>query len=890
MIPYSWFRWGIISSFLISCFASLTMGINQIPNELLVEIDPARSTKLLPLLNATFGNKIQIKPVILRSMGVSLLHIKSKNESELTSIIQALTQSQDLGIHQFQRNYSYSLFRPAVLDTIELIHPTESSSIFYVPNDPYLTDASGQMNLVNNQGSIVTLYGHNRIVNAVNAWDYTLGSPSVSIAVIDTGAQLSHVELLNRAWINQNEIPNDAIDNDLNGFINDYNGWNSATNSHDLNDDNGHGSHVSGIALGNINNGFGSAGVCPSCRLMVIKANQPNEGAFSTLSLITGIDYAVLNGAKVINMSLGGVTLGELNANDSLYELAVRAADANGVVVVAAAGNESLNIDGNLRVIPATFPNVVAVSSTKGSVFDSSYSNFGNSIDVAAPGTNIISVSPSINSNTNFVLMRGTSMAAPVVAGAFGLLYSKAPYMTTSNATALIRKTSTDKGTPGFDPYYGYGLLNIGATIQTLHQDATPPNVTFLSNLTINKGSVSHVSYKIIDAVTPLCLVRMTANYYENGVLTQQIALPITGVQPTLTVSLHPSANTTLVSIVGSAMDVMGNTNAFTTFLSTGDLVGPTIQWDATSTASMLSGMIQFNITDLSGVNWNSLHTIWTLHHGAIIRDMAVSPATFSQSGPTLSVTLSGYGVSIEPSLFHAISTFSISIRDQVNNLSTLVFELGSPSPPTITWVSVPKELSDTTVLTAHISDSNGIDPTRLSATIQTRQNTRRLTLQQNPSLLAYSPPFLTLTLSDLLMESMADISMSASDWLDHRSTASITLKNNGGLTMPISGGYHTLIFPNPFNPSIGPSPRLAYALRRASNRGTLTLVNTNRAVISKLNLIGKELMPGYQEVLLSPLGVENLGNGIYMLILELWSDGEYRVHRQRFAVLDIGG
>jgi len=890
MIPSSWIRWGIISSFFISCFGNLALGMNQIPNELLIEIDPARSAKLLPLLNATFGNKIQIKPVVLKSMGVSLLHIKSKNESELTSIIQALTQSQDLGIYQFQRNYTYSLFRPAVVHPIEPIHSTESSSIFYVPNDPYLTDASGQMNLLTNNGSPITLYGHNRFVNAVTAWDYALGSPSVSIAVIDTGAQLNHVELLNRAWINQNEIPNDGIDNDLNGFIDDYHGWNSATNSHDLNDDDGHGSHVSGIALGNINNGYGSSGICPNCRLMVIKANTPNKGDFTTLSLITGINYAVLNGAKVINMSLGGLVSGALNATDILYESAVRAADANGVIVVAAAGNYAINIDGNLRVIPATFPNVVAVSSTKGNVFDSSYSNFGNSIDIAAPGTNIISVLPSINSTTTFTLMSGTSMASPVVAGAFGLLYSKAPYMTTSNAMALIRNTSTDKGAIGFDPYYGHGLLNIGATIQTLHQDVTPPSVTFLSNQTINKGSISHVSYKIIDAVTPICLVRMTANYYENGALTQQITLPITGVQPTLTVSLHPSANTTLVSIVGSAMDVMGNTNSFTTHLNTGDLAGPTIQWDSTSTASMLSGMIQFNIADLSGVNWNSLHTIWTLNHVPIIRDMAVSPATFSQSGPTLSVHLSGYGVSIEPSLFHAISTFSISIRDQVNNLSNLVLELGSPTPPSITWVSVPKELSDTTVLTAQLSDSNGIDPTRISATIQTRQNTRRLTLQQNPNLLAYSPPLLTLTLSDLLMESMADISITAADWLDHRTTASITLKNNGGLTMPISGGYYALIFPNPFNPSIDPSPRLAYALRRVSNRGTLTLVDTNRTVISKHNLIGKELMPGYQEVSLAPLGVQNLGNGIYMLILELWSDGEYRVHRQRLAVLDIGG
>ncbi len=261
-------------------------------------------------------------------------------------------------------------------------------------------------------------------VNAVSAWDITTGSKSIVVAVIDSGIDLSHGDLVGNLWVNAKEATGQpGVDDDGNGYIDDLNGYQFALNNGVPEDLRGHGSHVSGIIGAVGNNGRSIVGMNWNVSIMVLNM-FPRYSEAQVSDAIRAIDYAISNGARVINASWGQSDDEDSEDFKLLREAVVRA-DQAGVVFVAAAGNNGRSNDDH-RLIPATFgvPNIIAVASMDSSGRLGTSSNFGvRTVDIVAPGVNILSTVPYGGTD----MKTGTSMAAPHVTGAVALLLAKNP-------------------------------------------------------------------------------------------------------------------------------------------------------------------------------------------------------------------------------------------------------------------------------------------------------------------------------------------------------------------------------------------------------------------------------------------------------------------------------
>jgi thermitase len=332
----------------------------------------------------------------------------------------------------------------AELPGIEWAEPNYTFGLDYIPDDPYYA-----------------LYqaAYLSRLEMPLAWDYTPGRAEVVIAILDTGVDLAHEDLQDAIWINADEIANNGVDDDGNGFVDDVNGWDFADGDNMPTDDYGHGTHVAGIAAARINNGKGIAGMAGNATVMPVDVFMGGIGTYE--DLIRAIVYAADNGADVINMSLGAssYSLGE--------EAAVEYAWSRGVVLVAAAGNTGRNT----YHYPAAHSHVIAVAATDAGDHVASFSTHGDFVDVAAPGVSVYSTYP-----RGYAAMSGTSMAAPHVSGLAALILSLDPNLSPDQVKAIIETTADDLGTPGWDPYFGNGRINARRALESVvpNPDAEP--------------------------------------------------------------------------------------------------------------------------------------------------------------------------------------------------------------------------------------------------------------------------------------------------------------------------------------------------------------------------------------------------------------------------------
>ncbi len=286
-------------------------------------------------------------------------------------------------------------------------------------------------------------------INAPIAWDNTQGTNTTVIALIDSGIDLTHLDLNGRLWQND-DIPGNGVDDDQNGKIDDVNGWNFVEESNNVAATNEHGTQVAGVAGAGGNNGLGVAGLCWQCRLMPVVAMQAN-GVANYSTIANAVAYAASNGAAVINLSLGGY------ADSNLLREAIRDA-ATTSVIVAAVGND----DSSTPFYPAAYPDVIAVAATDITDQKTIFSNYGPWVDIAAPGSDILTTTPG-----GYAPSSGTSVATPFVSGVAGLLKSLHPDWSPTLIAWQILNTATsiDGINPTYASQLGHGRLDAGMAL-----------------------------------------------------------------------------------------------------------------------------------------------------------------------------------------------------------------------------------------------------------------------------------------------------------------------------------------------------------------------------------------------------------------------------------------
>ncbi|MBX9847373.1 MAG: S8 family serine peptidase [Xanthobacteraceae bacterium] len=296
----------------------------------------------------------------------------------------------------------------------------------------------------------------------------------VVVAVIDSGIDLSHPDLAGMVWHNPRELPFGNRDNDRNGYVGDYRGWNFVNRNGDVRDLHGHGTFVAGVIAARPHNGIGIAGVNPWARIMPLKVVDV-DGSTRSSRIAEAVAYAVKHGARVINVSLGGK--GVTRLEQAAFDLARK----RGVLVVTAAGN--LGVD-TAQFGPAGAFGALTVASTDTADARAGFSNWGAAVSVAAPGVDVLSLrarrtdmllveqknySPGtafVGDDKRYYRASGTSFSAPLAAGLASLLIARDPALTDRQVMSIIRSTARDVGTPGVDQFTGYGLIDARAALK----------------------------------------------------------------------------------------------------------------------------------------------------------------------------------------------------------------------------------------------------------------------------------------------------------------------------------------------------------------------------------------------------------------------------------------
>lgn len=317
-------------------------------------------------------------------------------------------------------------------------------------------------------------------MHAPEAWDISTGA-GVTVAILDTGLDVSHPDLVERIWVNPAEVPGNGIDDDADGCVDDVNGCAflhspndgcAAAAGGDVTDDLGHGTFVAGI-IAAAGNAEGMVGVARSATILPVKILDCT-GNGNTLSLAQGILYAVEHGARVLNVSLGGTI-------DSVYvRETVRVAHENyGALVVAASGN-----NGGEVAYPARYDEVLAVGATTAAGDQrAAFSNSGPEVDVVAIGEGIIGTVPvnacaghftCLDGGSAYAVGNGTSFAAPIVSGLAALMLSRNPFLRPDALAGLIRSTADPMPASDRPDWAGSGRINMLRALQLPYRLGAP--------------------------------------------------------------------------------------------------------------------------------------------------------------------------------------------------------------------------------------------------------------------------------------------------------------------------------------------------------------------------------------------------------------------------------
>ncbi len=431
-----------------------------VPGQFLVQFKPGVAAADRAAVAAKVGAKVVDRVAALDVEVLEIPALKAEGDLQaVESVIQALKKDPN----------------------VVYVEPNYILTAYWVPNDPALSQQWAW-----------------DVIDAYEAWDITRGDSDTIIAVVDTGVQRNHP--------------------DLNGKI--VAGYDFVDRDTSPDDGNGHGTHVAGTAAAETDNDTGGAGMCPECSIMPVRVLN-NSGTGTLANVANGIIWAADNGAKVINLSLGGAT------GSTTLQNAIQYAWDNGVFLACAAGNEGTSWPS----YPAYYPRCFAVAATTASDTKASFSNYGNWVQVAAPGVNIYSTWIGSGYNT----ISGTSMATPHVAGLAGLLSS----MGLTNEQIWDRIMETADKIPGTGTYWIGGRINAFKAVSGEPDPGDPgdPGGNALQNGGFENGTAPWVQtssggYQLISNYRP-----RTGNYsawlggYNNGTdaISQTVTIPQNG-------------------------------------------------------------------------------------------------------------------------------------------------------------------------------------------------------------------------------------------------------------------------------------------------------------------------------------------------------------------------
>lgn len=433
---------GLINVFaLILLFTTISLSAMEFtPNELIIKTTESYSAERanfdLPELDAFLSSK--------QSSSIKSITKKAENQFFVVKV-----QS------SFSREEILNLDFPGV----EYIQPNYLNSFYDLPDDPLYQEQERMLELA----------------RIPAAWNVSLGNSEIVVALVDSGIHFDHPDLQNNIFINEGEIPDDGIDNDNNGYIDDWRGWDFVDapelydlaegdfldQDNDATDEISHGTHLAGIIAADTDNGEGVSGINWFSSLLPIRAgfNTGGSGYLQDDDAAAAIIYAADMGADVINLSWGDTSYSPIIADACSY------AYNKGSILVASSGNTyQIGI-----MYPARLSTTIAVGAVDKFSNIASFSSYGPELDIMAPGVNILSTYSPDGADL-YKLQSGTSMAAPFVSGSIAQLLNMEPNLDFHEVKARLQFTAKDLGDPGYDNFYGSGLLDTYALLTSSDQ------------------------------------------------------------------------------------------------------------------------------------------------------------------------------------------------------------------------------------------------------------------------------------------------------------------------------------------------------------------------------------------------------------------------------------
>ncbi len=458
-------------------------------------------------------------------------------------------------------------------DSIEFAEVDAIVSADYIPNDPNYS-ANWQLPKM----------------SAPAAWDQTTGSPSVIIAMLDTGTDCTHEDLAAHC------VP----------------GWNAYDNNTDTSDTNGHGTLTAGTAAAIGDNGLGIASPCYNCKIMPIKIVSGGSNTSSLYTIGQALTYAADHGAKVANISFG-----PLGGPGGTVSSAAQYFMSKGGVVTIAEGNDGVNSN-----MPED-PYMISVSAIDPSDVLYAFSTYGTDVDLAAAGC----VSSTYSGGGYSVSVCGTSFAAPTVAGVAGLIYSKNPSLTASQVVNILKSNTNDVYTPGYDIYTGAGTPNMLAALNAAGGGSTPPDTTPPSAPTLSIGTVTATSINLSWTASIDNVGIAGYNIYRNGT-------KITTTGGTLYTDNSVKASTSYTYYV-TAVDQAGNISVPSHSVSVTTPAGAT-------NVTIISNQVPSKTGTTATITWTTnINSTGTVSYGKTLTALTSTVAD-NTVGKTHTATLTG--------------------------------------------------------------------------------------------------------------------------------------------------------------------------------------------------------------------------------------------------------